>query len=130
MANIKDKTCYKINDGVRYALLEVEPGGSFTLYPTDAAYNKIELSVIDDSYSKLYYEAQRVVAIELGESSGSTELELEQRIDWVKDSTSIAFTHSGGVYTVSTVGEQDVFKSTRYSTVEYLAEKLNKINET
>ena len=128
MANQKSKTCFQINSGTTYALMELDPSGSFVLYPTDADYNKIDISTINDTYSKLYYEAQRIAATELGLADGSTEQELEQRIDWVKDSTSITFTYSGGTYIVSTSAEEDVFKSTQYSAVEYLAEKLNNIN--
>ena len=125
MANIKDICVYKMEDlsSGDKALLEILPSGAFTLYPTDASYNKIELATINGSYSRLYYEALRIQADIIGNNSDVAEL--EQRIGWVQEASSITFTHSGGDYTVSDAAEQDVFVAVQSSTLQYLNEELD-----
>jgi len=122
----KDKTCYKLNDGARYALLEIPASGStFTLSPTDSNYRKITLTVIDDSYSSLYYEALKVYAQYIGEADAGSKEKTQQRIEWVDDAKSISIVYPEGTYTVSPTEEQDVFEASRYSLLEFLNQKID-----
>jgi hypothetical protein len=122
----KDKTCYKINDGTQYALLEIPAdGSSFTLTPTDSTYTPITLNVIDGSYAKLYNRALAVYAQYVGAEDSSTKGEVEERYGWVEDSTEINIVHPGGTYTVSPSVEKDVFDASKYSLLEYLNQKID-----
>lgn len=126
MAYLKSEITYKLNTGSSYAVLTIDAAtGAFVLTPTDASYNPINLSAIDDSYTKLYLEALRVVAIEIGQSDGTTEQEIENRAEWVRTATQIDIIHPGGTYSVSELADPDVFNAAKANIGDYLNEKLN-----